>query len=182
MVGVLEDITTKMTMYFKQENDVILLVGNQKNDIGCSEYLHKLKAVEYSPAPYFDIDEEFNTQQFIKDIISQKLVQSAHDVSEGGLIVTLLESGFTKGFGFDVTATENAIRTDAYWLGEAQGRIVVSTNPAQVAKIKQQAELNNIAITELGVVTDSTIKVNSNNWGRINEWKEKYDTAIEKML
>lgn len=182
MVGVLEDIATKMTMYFKQEGDVILLVGNQKNDIGCSEYLHKLKAVEYSPAPYFNIDEEFNTQQFIKNIITQKLIQSAHDISEGGLIVTLLESGFTKGFGFDVTATENDIRTDAYWLGEAQGRIVVSANPAQVASIKVLAEASNIAVTELGIVTDGIIEVNNSNWGSINEWKEKYDTAIEKYL
>jgi phosphoribosylformylglycinamidine synthase II len=182
MVGVLEDITTKMTMYFKQEGDVILLVGNQKNDIGSSEYLHKLKGIEYSPAPYFDIDEEFNTQQFVKDIIAKKLIQSAHDVSEGGLIVTLLESGFQKGLGFTVATTINDIRTDAYWLGEAQGRVVISATAAQAAAIKVAAEASNIAVVELGTVTNGSVAVNSSNWGSISDWKEKYDTAIEKYL
>jgi phosphoribosylformylglycinamidine synthase len=182
MVGVLEDITTKMTMYFKQEGDVILLVGHQKNDIGSSEYLHKLKGVEYSPAPYFDIDEEFDVQKFVKTIIAQKLIQSAHDVSEGGLIVTLLESGFHKGLGFTVATTNYDIRTDAYWLGEAQGRVVVSATPAQAAAIKAAAEISNIAVLELGTVTASAITVNKNSWGSISEWKDKYDTAIEKYL
>jgi phosphoribosylformylglycinamidine synthase len=182
MVGVLEDITTKMTMYFKQEGDVILLVGHQKNDIGSSEYLHKLKGVEYSPAPYFDIDEEFDVQKFVKTIIAQKLIQSAHDVSEGGLIVTLLESGFHKGLGFTVATTNYDIRTDAYWLGEAQGRVVVSATPAQAAAIKAAAEISNIAVLELGTITASAITVNNNSWGSISEWKDKYDTAIEKYL
>ncbi|MFC4231165.1 phosphoribosylformylglycinamidine synthase subunit PurL [Parasediminibacterium paludis] len=182
MVGVLEDITTKMTMYFKQEGDVILLVGNQKNDIGSSEYLHKLKGVEYSPAPYFDIDEEFNVQQFVKTIITQKLIQSAHDVSEGGLIVTLLESGFHKSLGFTVATTNNDIRTDAYWLGEAQGRVVISATAVQAAAIKAAAELSNIAVVELGTVTNGSIAVNGNSWGSIIDWKDKYDTAIEKYL
>jgi phosphoribosylformylglycinamidine synthase len=182
MVGVLEDITAKMTMYFKQEGDVILLVGNQKNDISSSEYLHKLKCVEYSPAPYFDIDEEFNVQQFVKTIITQKLIQSAHDVSEGGLIVTLLESGFHKGLGFTVATSNNDIRTDAYWLGEAQGRVVVSATVAQAAAIKAAAELSNITMEELGTVTSGFISVNNNIWGSITDWKDKYDTAIEKYL
>ena len=128
------------------------------------------------------MDEEFQTQGFIKYLITEKLIQSAHDCSEGGLIVTLLESGFHKGLGFDVKADIKDIRTDAYWLGEAQGRIVVSAKPEQVAAIKEQAVFTNITVTELGVVTDGTIEVNNNAWGGINNWKEKYDTAIEKLL
>ncbi len=181
MVGVLDDINTKMTMYFKNAGDVILLVGDQKNDISSSEYLHKLKGVEFSPAPYFDIDEEYKTQQFIAWTIKEKLIISAHDISEGGLIVTLLESGFHKGLGFEVNTTTH-LRTDAFWVGEAQGRIVISANAEQVAAIKEQALFDGIHVTELGEVTAGNIAVNGHHWNNIEDWKEKYDTAIEKLL
>ena len=181
MVGVLDDINDKMTMYFKNEGDVILLIGDQKNEISCSEYLHKIKGVEYSPAPYFNLDEEFDTQQFIAYIIKQKLINSAHDISEGGLIVTLLESAFHKSLGFEMDVVTE-LRTDAFWLGEAQGRIVVSLNINQLDTIKEQALFNKIHFTQLGYVTNGEININNNSWGNIATWKEKYDTAIEKYL
>ena len=94
MVGLLEDAADKMTLDFKQTGDVIYMIGTSRNDIGSSEYLHKIKGVEFSPAPYFDLEEEYNLQSVIKQLISEKLLQSAHDISEGGLITALLESGF----------------------------------------------------------------------------------------
>ncbi len=59
MVGLLEDAKEKMTLYFKQPGDQIFLIGKSRNDINSSEYLHALNGVEYSPAPYFDLDEEY---------------------------------------------------------------------------------------------------------------------------
>ncbi|MGZ8510852.1 MAG: phosphoribosylformylglycinamidine synthase subunit PurL, partial [Chitinophagaceae bacterium] len=124
MVGLLEDVNNKMTLDFKDEGDVLYLLGHSQNDINSSEYLHKLKGVEFSPAPYFDIEEEYLLQQAIKQLIRQGLLQSCHDISEGGLITTLLESGFNRGLGFDVQQTENNIRHDGFWFGEAQSRAV----------------------------------------------------------
>ena len=63
MVGLLEDINDKMTMNFKNEDDIIFLIGKSNDDINSSEYLHKVQGVEYSPAPHFDLDEEFALQQ-----------------------------------------------------------------------------------------------------------------------
>jgi len=181
MVGLLDDVNQKMTMYFKQEGDVIVLIGKQQNDIGSSEYLHKLKATEYSPAPYFDLEEEFAMQQVVAGIIKDKLVESAHDISEGGLIVTLLESGFQKGLGFTVSDQSTSIRQDAFWLGEAQGRVVVSVSKEKLAELKDKLVAAGQTFLELGTVTTS-INVNGTDWGSIADWKEKYDTAIEKYL
>ena len=181
MVGILDDFTNRMTLDFKQAGDVILLIGKQQNDIGSSEYLHKLKKTEYSPAPYFDLDEEYTVQQFVASIIKEKNIQSAHDISEGGLVVTLLECGFHGNLGFKVAA-EAFTRKDAYWFGEAQGRVVVSCNKQQAESVKQKANEAGIEITELGMVTDGNIEVNEEQWGSITDWKNKYDTAIEKLL
>ncbi len=181
MVGILDDFHNRMTLDFKQPGDVILLIGKQQNDIGSSEYLHKLRKTEYSPAPYFDLDEELKLQQFVSAIIKEKRIQSAHDISEGGLAVTLLESGFHGNVGFKVSA-EALIRKDAYWFGEAQGRVVVSCEKQQAESLRQKANEEGIEITELGTVTNGYILVNEEQWGSITDWKEKYDTAIEKLL
>jgi phosphoribosylformylglycinamidine synthase subunit PurL len=181
MVGIMDDFSTRMTLDYKQAGDQILLIGAQQNDIASSEYLHKLKGVEYSPAPHFELEDEFAVQQFVAAIIREKHIQSAHDISEGGLIVTLIEKGFNQNLGFDVAATTN-LRTDAYWLGESQSRVVVTSNAQQVAAIQQKAAAANIPLTVLGTVTTGNIAVNGADWGNISSWKEKYDTAIEKII
>ena len=180
MVGLLENINDKMTLDFKAEGDVIFLIGKSTNDIASSEYLHKLHGVEYSPAPHFDLDEEFALQQKIAELISKKIISSAHDVSEGGLFTTLLESSFTNNLGFDVVANDSNIRKDAYWFGEGQSRVVVSVKPDKVALL--QNELGKMPHAELGIVTNGAIEVDGMNWGIILGWKEKYDTAIENLL
>jgi phosphoribosylformylglycinamidine synthase II len=185
MVGILDDFNNRMTLNYKNEGDIIVLIGEQKNDIGCSEYLHKLKGVEYSPAPSFDLDNEFKVQDLVADLIKQKVINSAHDISEGGLAVTLLEKGFYSNLGFNVTSPtspKEGLRTDAYWFGEAQSRIVVTVNQAQISNLKSVIEASGISFTELGTITSGEIKVNGENWGSIEDWKLKYDTAIEKLL
>ena len=121
-------------------------------------------------------------QQFVSSIIKEKLIQSAHDISEGGLIVTLLEKGFNRDLGFAVNADTTGFRKDAYWFGEAQSRVVVTCSKEKAESLKQKARSNNIAFTDLGVVTKNEIELNGENWGSISDWKEKYDTAIEKLL
>lgn len=181
MVGILDDFPNRMTMDFKTEGDLILLIGQQQNDIGSSEYLHKLKKTEFSPAPYFNLEEELVMQQLVADIIKAKLINSAHDISEGGLAITLLESGFNQNLGFTVAA-ETDLRKDAYWFGEAQGRVVVSCSAQQAETVMQKARAAGVTITQLGTVSAGNIEVNGENWGSIGAWKEKYDTAIEKLL
>lgn len=181
MVGILDDFSNRMTMDFKKEGDQILLIGKPQNDIGSSEYLHKLKKTEYSPAPYFNLEEELAVQQLVADSIKEKLINSAHDISEGGLAITLLESSFNQNLGFEVAA-QTELRKDAYWFGEAQGRVVVSCSAQQAAAITQKAQAAGVAITQLGTVTSGNIEVNGENWGSIGAWKEKYDTAIENLL
>ena len=182
MVGVLENVNDKMTMDFKNEDDEIYLVGTQRDDINSSEYLHKICGEEYSPAPYFNIDEEFEVQHEIKKMIHKKLINSAHDVSEGGLFITLIESCFNNNLGFKVITTDTSIRKDAYWFGEAQSRVVVSVSKENRNDFMMLLEKMEMTVTYLGTVTSNVISIDSENWGTVNEWKEKYDNAIGKLL
>ncbi len=182
MVGIVEDMANRMTLDFKNEGDAIVLLGQQRNDIGSSEYLNKIKGVAFSQAPHFDLEEEFNLQQFVAGLIKAKQIKSAHDISEGGLIITLLESAFYNHKGFEVSSNNSDLRKDAYWLGEAQSRVVVSCTADQIAHLEQSAKAAGVAFTVLGNVTNGDVLVDNENWGTIATWKNAYDTAIEKKL
>ena len=182
MVGIVEDMNNRMTLDFKNEGDVIVLLGQQRNDISSSEYLNKLKGVAYSPAPYFDLEEEFQLQQLVTNLITKRAIKSAHDISEGGLMITLLESAFFTHKGFNVSSNNSDLRKDAYWLGEAQSRVVVSCTASQVADIESMAKTFGIHVASIGTVTNGEVIVDNENWGSITNWKNEYDTAIEKKL
>jgi phosphoribosylformylglycinamidine synthase len=182
MVGVLDNVKERMTLDFKQSGDIIYLLGTSRNDINSSEYLHKLKGVEYSPAPHFDIEEEFELQKTIKDLVKRGLLQSAHDIAEGGLITALLESGFNNELGFDVQQSATNIRKDAYWFGEAQSRVIVTCTIKNAETFLADLKDNNVAYEYLGIVTDRNIDIEGEYWGHIDEWKQLYDTAIERLL
>jgi phosphoribosylformylglycinamidine synthase len=180
MVGLLDNVNRKMTMDFKAAGDLIFMVGKSRSDLGSSEYLHKMHGVEFSPAPHFDLDEEYNLQQKIASLIESKLIESAHDVSEGGLFIALIESCFNRNLGIDVVASDYKIRKDAYWFGEAQSRVVVSVKSTKLAAFKKAMEGSDYE--ELGEVTTGSVEVDGMNWGNIYSWKEKYDNAIANLL
>ncbi|RYY21741.1 MAG: phosphoribosylformylglycinamidine synthase subunit PurL [Chitinophagaceae bacterium] len=180
MVGLLENADKKMTMDFKNEGDYIFLLGKSSNDIGSSEYLHKIQGIEYSPAPHFEIEEELALQKLISKLIAKQLIRSAHDISEGGLAVTLFESCFTRNLGVDVVAADSSIRKDAYWFGEGQSRVVVSVSESQLEAFKSAVGLH--PYEELGIVTAGEMEVDGMNWGKIEDWKSSYDTAIENVI
>lgn len=182
MVGILENIEQRMSLNFKNDGDVIYVIGQSRNDIGSSEYVHKILGVEFSNCPYFNLEEEFTLQQTILKLIAQKLIESAHDVSEGGLLITLLESSFTNNLGFEVSAPNSGIRKDAYWFGEAQSRVLVSVKAAQVAAFEELLQLQNVPVQKLGVVSSQGVKVGTEDWGNIADWKNLYDNAIAKFM
>lgn len=179
MVGLLENAGSKMTLSYKEAGDLIYLIGTSRNDIGSSEYLHKVHGVEYSPAPHFDIDEEYRLQQHVLHLIGKGLIASAHDVSEGGLFVTLTESGFHGELGFEIH-TNASLRSDAFLFGEAQSRVVVTVRPANAAAFEKA--LGDQHVEKLGMVTTGDIVVDGHSWGHIIAWKKKYDNAIANLL
>jgi phosphoribosylformylglycinamidine synthase II len=182
MVGFIEDLNNKMTLDFKEEGDEIFLIGTPLNDFNSSAYLSKICGIEFSPAPHFDLNEEFQLQQIIKGLINKNLIQSAHDISEGGLFITLLESGFYRNLGFDVSASVADIRQDAFWFGESQSRVVVSVSASQVDRLISYLDRSGSKYLRLGRVTEGEVRVNNQDWGPIDHWKDLYDTAIEKHL
>jgi len=179
MIGVLEDKTLQTTLNFKTEGDVIYLVGESKNDISSSEYLYSFHKVKNTPAPYFNLEEEYKLQNVISSLINSKLINSAHDVSDGGLFMNLLESAMVNNLGFEISS-DNSIRKDAFLFGEAQSRVVITVSSN--SHIEDELKKLNIPFTKLGVVKGNAVLVDNTNYGLISEYKHSFDTSIETIL
>jgi phosphoribosylformylglycinamidine synthase len=170
-----------MTLDYKEDGHLIYMLGQSREDICSSEYLHKLHGIEFSPAPYFSLDEEVRLQNAVSELISSSVISSAHDTSEGGLFITLCESGFNRSLGFDVES-KKGIRKDAWLFGEAQSRVVVSVTPANESALLDMLSAHRVPFEKLGTVTSGAVTIDGENWGDIDGWKERYDNAIEQYL
>lgn len=181
MVGILEDINTQTTLGFKNEGDQIYMIGTPHNDIGSSEYLRIVHGIKHSPVPRFDLDEEFHIQQKLKTLIRKGIIRSAHDVSEGGLFVTLMESALVNNLGFDVELDTN-FRKDAYLFGESQSRIVVSVEASDEDKLVRFLNSKNLPFTLLGQVEGNHAIIDQEDFGPIAEWKAVYDSKFGEEI
>lgn len=181
MLGIINHKKNITGLGFKNQGDLIILIGNSQNDINSSEYLRYYHKVELSPAPKFNLNEEYNLQQTIKKIISKKLINSAHDCADGGLIITLLESSFVNNLGFNIT-TDKQIRKDAFLFGESPSRVVVTCNQNNFEELAGILYEENVNYSILGTVTGNTANVDGETYGQILELKNLYNSALEKIL
>ncbi|MBT8190957.1 MAG: phosphoribosylformylglycinamidine synthase subunit PurL, partial [Bacteroidia bacterium] len=180
MLGIMDSMDDFMSLSFKKEDDVIVMLGAHREDIGQSQYLRHFHGTEMSPVPYFNLDEEETLHDKIRELIKAGVCNSAHDVSEGGLWTCLLESGFKNDLGFDIRCKEQ-IRKDALLFGEAQGRIIISLDANKLSKMEEIIG-DSVNSNVLGVVTKGEIRIDKDTWGDIKEWKEKYNNAIHKYF
>ncbi|HTA61141.1 MAG TPA: phosphoribosylformylglycinamidine synthase subunit PurL [Bacteroidia bacterium] len=181
MLGLLQDKSTQTSLSFKTEGDCIYIIGECKNDISSSEYVYSYHKLKNTPAPYFNLDEEFDIQYAVKTVIKNKLIESAHDCSDGGLFVCLAESAFQRDLGFDI-ATDKNIRMDAFLFGEAQGRVVVTVKKDNEIALVDELKKLNVKFSKLGFIKGSEIKIDGQPFGSISEFKNLYDTSIEKIV
>jgi len=180
MIG-LGDKKNIMSLDFKGKSDLIYLIGKTRNDIGSSEYLFSTHNIRLSSVPYFNLEEECIVQSIVSDLIQENLVQSAHDVSEGGLFVNLLESSMSLNLGFDIT-TSSELRKDAFLFGESQSRIVVSVSEIHEDKFLDFMKKNKSNFSLLGHVTKGEIRVDDEVFGDIDKYKSIYNTSFSKFI
>jgi len=181
MLGVMKDKSLQTTLDFKYKGDLIYLLGVSRNDLNSSEYLANIVGVKNSPAPYFNLDEEHNLQQCIKSLIQNNYINAAHDVSDGGLFTALTEMAMPNDLGFDIV-TDSEIRKDAFLFGESQSRVVVTVVEEDETTFLDILAEFGVPGLLLGHVTKGRVTVDEQNFGMITDYKEIFDTAIEREL
>jgi phosphoribosylformylglycinamidine synthase len=181
MLGVVEDKKHITSLAFKGKSDLIYMIGKCDNDISSSEYLVSYHGIKESSVPEFDLDEEYELQQTIKKLIRAGLLESAHDIADGGTFITLLESAMVNNLGFDITSCSE-IREDAFLFGESPSRVIITTierNEGNLLDILNKSEFPFIL---LGHVTKGDIRIDDKSFGDISAYKEIYNNSISDRL
>ena len=194
MLGLLEDINFYCTPAFKNEGDLIILLGECGRSLGGSEYLRFIHSLKVGDSPEIDLEKEKRVQKTCLEAIKAGLLNSAHDCSEGGLAVALAECCFSDSerrvgaliYLSSPISNLSLIRTDALLFGEGQSRIVISCSPENLGELRDIARRNKAPFSKLGEVIrerltikkDEDVLIDMN----INELEKEWQGGLTKYV
>lgn len=167
MVGLVHDTDHITTQGFKNEGDVIVLLGDTRGELGGSEFQAVVHGVTEGRPPVLDLQVEKQLLDAVLSAIQGGLVRSAHDLSEGGLAVALAESCISGGIGAKIEL-DSALRADLALFSESQSRIVLSAAPAQAEQLLDHLASRGVPVQRIGVVEGSALKVSVNGASAID--------------
>ena len=134
-----------------------------------------------SSVPLFDLEKEYLLQQTVLSLIKLGCIESAHDISDGGLFITLIESCLQNNLGFDIV-TFSDIREDSFLFGESPSRIIVSVLETKEDHFLDELSKHNTPFTLIGHVTKGEIRIDDESFGFIEEYKELYNNSLGEYL
>jgi phosphoribosylformylglycinamidine synthase subunit PurL len=194
VVGILEDVHKTAKMHFAQAGrKIILLRANEAGDavdaeleFGSSEYAKEILGALWGYPPELDIEKEATLQRALVAIIRAGLAESAHDCSDGGLAVALVESALPGGVGLSVRLPGQQVAPEFLLFGEDASRVVLSCDPIQLPRIKQVAEEYGVFADVLGETGSGGVEISVDGQPVISasvaELREAYEGALERAL
>jgi phosphoribosylformylglycinamidine synthase len=181
IVGIVNDMAKVLTPGFKEERNPVILLGENKEELGASEYIKTIFNLEKGLPPLIDLKEEKRVQKLCLEAISLGLLQSAHDISEGGLATCLAECSFlcNKKIGCRIEL-QDELRTDALLFGETQSRIIVTTKKENLEKLLGLARKRKVKAAVIGTTEGERLRISHGHQEVINlpleeaykAWKE----------
>ena len=175
-------------MGFKNPGDLIVLLGETKNEMGGSEYLNLIEKKLGHQPPSIDLKHEKAVQQTVLDAFGLGILNSTHDCSEGGLAISIAESCITGKLGADIQLPVEPFAPVIQLFSESQSRIIVSLSESNFSKLESLAKKYHIPLTILGKVQKDTLSIGIKERGRgrrdglirqpIEELIDKYGSAI----
>ena len=196
MVGLIDDEKHITTQWFKDEGNVIILVGTvaavsdrrSKDELlGGSRYLKVCHRLKIGPPPHVDLAHEIKVQNAVRDLIRESLLQSAHDCSEGGLAVALAESCFNPDrlLGADIALNAGDTPAAAVLFNESQSRIIISVTPENLDKAIAMLRERDVPFQQLGKVGGDELQIRINEqtfrW-RVGEIYDDWWNAIRRAV
>ena len=194
VVGILDDVskTAKMHFAFAGRTIVLLRAGEAaditdvENEFGSSEYAKEILGALWGYPPELDLEKEAALQKAVFELIQQGLVESVHDCSDGGLAVALAEKAFFKGVGARVNLATNGLPAEFVLFGEDASRIVLSCEPAKVARLQEIAEKYSIAADVIGETIPERLEISLDERtvvsAAVSDLSAAYERALESVL
>jgi phosphoribosylformylglycinamidine synthase II len=191
VVGLLEDATRVVTRTFKAAGDVIVLLGESRDELGGSEYIKVIHGLVRGVPPALDLDGERRLQRLLVDGAASGTIRSAHDCAEGGIAITLAECCFDTGLGLEVNLAPVPAGSeqlgDAFALfGESASRVVVSVSPERAHELLGRAGQAGVPATVIGRVGGDRVRIAVDGRELVDEAlagaEQIWSTAIERYF
>lgn len=161
MAGLIEDVSKICTMDFKKERDVIIILGENKGEIGGSEYLKVCFGMVKGQPPQIDLEEEKRLQELVLKLIDKGLINSSHDISEGGFAAALVESAISGKKGAKISL-QTSLREDIELFSESPPRALITVSPEKVEEVLKIAYEYQVPAQKVGVVEGKDIAIEVN--------------------
>jgi phosphoribosylformylglycinamidine synthase len=187
MVGLLDDIRHATTQWFKAAGDVVLLLGETRDELGGSEYLKVIHGLETGRPPRLDLGRERAVQAVCLEAIRCGVARSAHDCADGGLAVALAECCMTgpgQPLGADLELPGD-LRPDATLFAESASRIVLSVRPRDVARVERIAQEHAVSCRRLGEVGGAVLTLRGSGFSvalPVAAIREAWSTGLSRLL
>ncbi len=183
MLGLVEDLKHITTAGFKQEGDLIVLLGENREELGGSEYLKVVHNLVRGDAPELNLEKEKKLQDACLAMIEAGIVKSAHDCSEGGLAVALAECCILSNdrLGAKIKSDQK-MRPDALLFGESQSRILITLDEKNLAKAEKTAKDLEVPFAVIGKVEGKSLKIDGMLDLSVESLLDTYDKAIERIM
>ena len=194
IVGIHEDVTKASFPHFREASRAVLLLrGSEPGDatdaeveFGSSEYTRAILGELWGFPPSLDLEAEASLQKAVVELIAMGLIDSAHDCSEGGLAVAIAKCSFEKGIGCSVDLTSDGLFAEFALFGEDASRIVISCDPANVARIKEVGAKHGISVELLGEAVSDNFEIKVDGKvvvsAPVSELRYEYEGALERVL
>jgi len=182
MLGLIEDRNHITGMQFRNEGDLIVVAGEDFEEIGGSEYLKVIHGAVTGNPPLCDLAKEKKLQEFTLAVIKEGIVVSAHDISEGGFVTAIIESCICEpdqAIGAEVEIKGN--REDFAFFSETQGRIIFSISPESLSQFQVLADKYGVPVKIVGKTGGTAVKINRMEF-KLNELKDKYYGTIPEIM
>jgi phosphoribosylformylglycinamidine synthase II len=181
-VGLIKDISKIKNYKFKKENNLIYVIGKTNGHLEQSILCYDLLHLKKGPPPEVNLDDELKNGKIILDLIKNNQVQSVHDVSSGGLILTILEMCISSEFGANVFTNRKDLERIKYLFGEDQSRYIVEVDKSEKLNFEQNLKSRNISFELIGNVSkdyltiDSELKIEIKDLIKLNKnWFYNYN-------
>jgi phosphoribosylformylglycinamidine synthase len=184
MVGLIEKLEDVTTSYFKHEGDLVYVLGEDFEELGGSEYLKVIHNVVAGNSPEINLEREGKLHKFILELINKRMINSAHDVSEGGIICALAECCIineSKMVGISVSIPVKT-REDFSLFSESQSRIIISVNPEKQSDIENMFLVNDIYFSYLGSTGGIKFSVNNKLLFDLEELRSLFYNSIPSLM
>jgi phosphoribosylformylglycinamidine synthase subunit PurL len=183
MLGLIEDCEKHTTRAgFRAEGDEILYVGAARIGIDGSEYLSFIHGLVAGDAPDLDLAFEAKLQSAVLDVIRKGWIASAHDLSDGGLAVALMEKAIFSGLGARVVLDLPGQSTTEQLFSEAQSGILLSVAPENLERVRETLSGLEIPVYHLGTVAGQHLIVEDFADIRVDTMRRIYEGVLPEAL